>query len=172
MEEQLQLVIRRTSRTLATVRSGCQVLWSKLLIQCPVKYFCLMNVWSDAMLTTFSHVTAINPKNRRDNFHLQCQRQPTYLMIHRESSHASQSTKRQRAARSCGFNYQPVAIFAISNGKSPTTSGKVLTQESKTSRILERIWHWNTVFCLIRFSQLQFCMFLFSDFKCANMFLE
>ena len=98
MEEQLQLVIRRTSRTLAMGRSGCQVLWSKLLIQCFVKYFCLMNVWSDAMLTTFSHVTPINPKNQRDNFHLQCQRQPTYLMIHRESSHASQSTQEQDPA--------------------------------------------------------------------------
>ena len=46
---------------------------------------------------------------------------------------------RERAARSCGCNNQSVAIFAITNGKFPTTSEKVLTQESKTSRILERI---------------------------------
>ena len=39
---------------------------------------------------------------------------------------------RERAARSCGCNNQPVAIFAISNGKFATTS-------EKTSRILERI---------------------------------
>ena len=75
----------------------CQVLWSKFLVQCPVKYFCLMNVWSDAVLTTFSDVTPIDPKKRWDNFHLQCRRRPTYPMIHREPLSALRMTKSSHA---------------------------------------------------------------------------
>ena len=79
--------------------------------------------------------------------------------------------KRQHAARSWGCNYQPIANSAISNRKPTTTSETVLTQGSKTSRLLESIWPWNKVFCLtvkvfslaVLYACLFFCYFFVSD---------